>query len=111
MNKNTLSTYEKSITQQIKKVVKSIVPESEIILFGSRARKTAKEDSDWDFLILLPTNVEPSVKRKIKDLLYDVELETDSVISCIIRTKEEWHSKKFMNVPLRHEIQREGISL
>ncbi len=111
MNKNTLISYETFVTQQVKKVVQSIAPKSEIILFGSRARKTASEDSDWDFLILLPSDVEPNIKRKIKDLLYEIELETNSVISCIIRTKEEWHSKKFMNVPLRREIKRDGITL
>ena len=101
----------KFILQNVKINIQTIVPKSEIILFGSRARKTAREDSDWDFLILLPSEVEPNIERKIKDLLYEIELETNSVISCIIRTKQEWHSKKFKNVPLRREIQRDGISL
>ena len=45
-------------------VVKSIVthfPEVErIILFGSRARGDARPDSDWDFLIVMPSSMRPA---------------------------------------------------
>jgi len=45
-------------------VVRQIVmhfPEVErIILFGSRARGDARPDSDWDFLVVMPSNQRPT---------------------------------------------------
>lgn len=44
-------------------VVKNIVdafPEVErVILFGSRARGDARQDSDWDFLVIMPSALRP----------------------------------------------------
>lgn len=79
------------IPKLVKNEVNGIVPNSEIVLFGSRARKDFNSDSDWDFLILLdlPT-LKKSTKNEILDRLYELELKTDSVISCIIHTKDEW---------------------
>ncbi|MBS1250425.1 MAG: hypothetical protein MAG431_02019 [Chloroflexi bacterium] len=42
------------LLKQVKMTVRDLSPAAEIILYGSRARGTAKADSDWDFLILLP---------------------------------------------------------
>ena len=43
---------------KIKESVREVEPESEIILFGSRARgderADERADSDWDLLILVP---------------------------------------------------------
>lgn len=45
------------------KVVKNIVqhfPDVEkIVLFGSQARGNAGPDSDWDFLVVLPSSLKP----------------------------------------------------
>jgi len=39
---------------KIKESVREVEPESEIMLFGSRARGDERADSDWDLLILVP---------------------------------------------------------
>ena len=61
----------------------------QIILYGSRARGDYKKDSDWDFLIL--TSFEPTEKdkRKIRDKLFEIELQTDSILSSIIENKKK----------------------
>ncbi|MFC2086961.1 nucleotidyltransferase domain-containing protein, partial [Bacteroidota bacterium] len=41
------------IILQIKQIADKNYPNSEIILYGSRARGDAKPNSDWDILILL----------------------------------------------------------
>ena len=42
------------ILKEIKRIAKEVLPKgAQLILYGSRARNEAGEDSDWDLLILL----------------------------------------------------------
>lgn len=41
------------ILQTVKQTLHLVAPNAKIILFGSRARNDAQEDSDWDLLILI----------------------------------------------------------
>ena len=42
------------ILNEIKRIAKEVLPKGgQLILYGSRARNEAAEDSDWDLLILL----------------------------------------------------------
>ena len=100
-----------SMLKRVKTAIRAIAPDAEIILYGSRARGTARADSDWDFLILLPTPVDRSLEMQIKNCLYDIELETNTVLSSIIRSKQEWLSERYAVVPLREEIEKEGIAI
>jgi uncharacterized protein len=99
------------LLKRVKTVVRTLSPNAEIILYGSRARGTADVDSDWDFLILLPSPRDKTLEAQIKDRLYDVELETDTVLSSIIRSKQEWRSSRYAVLPLRQQIERDGVRL
>ena len=102
---------EEDLLKRVKRAVKAISPEAEIILYGSRARGTASQDSDWDFLILLPQKASQTLAMRIKDALYDIELETGMVLSSIIRSKDEWHSERYRIIPLHKEIEKDGIAI
>ena len=67
----------KKILRMIKKVVDKNAPDSEVYLYGSQARGTAKKPSDWDLLILLNTpDVSFDVEIKFMDEFYELELKT-----------------------------------
>jgi len=107
-----MAQIEKSeLLKQVKTAVLTLAPESEIILYGSRARGTAHLDSDWDFLILLPLPRNKILEAQIKDRLYDVELETDTILSSIIRSKKEWRSPRYAVLSLRQQVEQDGVSL
>jgi len=97
------------LLKRVKTAVHALSPEAEIILYGSRARGTARADSDWDFLILLPSPDDKMLETQIRDRLYDIELETDTVLSSIIRSKQEWMSARYEVVPLRQQVESDGI--
>lgn len=44
---------DKDLLDRVSKTIRSVVPQAEIIMYGSRARSDATPHSDWDFLILV----------------------------------------------------------
>lgn len=78
----------------IKRLVLQKEPSAKIYLYGSRAKGTAKPDSDWDLLILLNKDrITNEIEQTITDPLYDLEFETGEVISPMIYSQQEWDSK------------------
>lgn len=99
------------ILKRIMDAVEHTAPNSEIYLYGSRARGTAKKMSDWDLLILLNSqNITFDFETRVMNDFYDIELETGEVISPMIYTKTDWNTNHIFT-PLFANIKREGIRL
>ena len=99
------------ILSKIQEVVSVIAPNSEVYLYGSRARGNSKKQSDWDILILLNhSRITFDFEKNLIDALYDIEIETGEVISPMIYTKKDW-DKKHSFTPHYENINREGIRL
>ena len=101
--------------QQIKDAItgkaRQIVPVgAEVILFGSRARGDAREDSDWDVLILL--DKDHITNQDIDDYTYPLRelgwLYNQS-INAILYTKKDWN--KSIASPFRQNVLNEGVRL
>lgn len=97
----------KEILALVKSAVLEADSKAEVILFGSRARNDSSNASDWDFLILTENEATGVLKKKVRQRLYDVELETDQVISSVIYSKKNWDNFKI--TPLYHAIQNDGV--
>jgi len=76
-------------------------------LNSSRARGDFREDSDWDVLILLEKPVNETLKRQLRDRVFDLELETDTVISTLIENKTDWAD--YAITPLFQNVAKEGV--
>lgn len=84
------------------------------ILFGSRARKSHRPDSDADVAVLLHGQPGRFVATKLAmdDLAYDVLLHTGIRIQPLPIWEEEWkHPEAYSNPRLLVNIEREGIRL
>lgn len=100
-----------AILEKIKSFASEKFPNSELFLFGSRARKTEKQDSDWDILLLLEEDTIDLVKEKsIMDEFYELELQTGASISPLIYSKKVWNKTRPMT-SLFQEIAKDAIRL
>ena len=99
------------ILNAIRDKVSQILPKgASVILFGSRARGDAREDSDWDVLILL--DKERITSQDIDDYSYPLrELGWDynQCINTILYTKRDWESSIIS--PFRENVTEDGIRL
>lgn len=106
-----MSTERQIVLEKIINAVNKTAPDSEIYLYGSRARGDARELSDWDLLILLQgTRITFDFEKKVLDELYEVEIETREIISPLIYTKNDWVENHSVT-PLFESIQKEGIRI
>jgi predicted nucleotidyltransferase len=97
------------LLNKLKKTAKQFDANAEIILYGSRARNDYKQYSDWDFLILLNYAVNETLKEQIRDELFEIEIETDQIISTIIHSKQNWNDLSI--TPLHKNIANDGIRI
>lgn len=104
-------TLQNQTLEQIVNTVNSVEPNSEVYLFGSRARGNYKNHSDWDILILFNNNdFNLDNELKIMDRFYELELELGEVFSPIIYPKKYWDNFYKTN-PLFLNIKNENIKL
>lgn len=106
-----MTSHSENLLHRIKFAVNDLVPNSDIILYGSRVRNDANEYSDWDFVILVDSPIDKTTVSHIKDCLYDIELESNEIISSIVRTKQEWESPRYLSLPFKIAVDREGVAL
>ena len=100
-----------SFLKQVEQKIHSVAAGAEVILYGSRARGDAGPISDWDFLILVEQPLDRNQVVELKNCIYDLELETDTVLSSIVRTRDEWDSPRYAVLPFRRIVEQEGVSL
>jgi uncharacterized protein len=111
MTKRTFTEQETALLRRIRETVHAIEPTAPIILYGSRARGDAEPDSDWDLLVLLDGDVTDERVGDVRYALYDLERETDTVLSTAVRSKEKWQSAYYYAIPFYQTVSREGITL
>ena len=99
-----------NIAYRIKESVKAVDPEAQVTVFGSRARGDAKQDSDWDILILVNYPVTMEVENAFRDILFDLEIDSGEVFSTFIYNRRIWDTRHKIT-PLYRKISREGVSL
>ncbi len=92
-------------------VASKSIPDSEIYLYGSRARGDSTDYSDWDILVLLNTNTIPfEYEIKIMDIFYDLELETGQIISPLIYSKKDWEENHKLT-SLYFNVTNDGVKI
>ncbi len=111
MATHTFTEQETALLDQIRETVRAIEPDAQVILYGSRARGDSEPDSDWDILVLLDGPIDSERKRAVSHRLYELEWETGTVLSPVIRERAQWESSLYRAMPFHWNVIREGIAL
>ena len=99
-----------TIFNEIRALKRQLIPTEKMILFGSQARGDAREDSDWDLLVLM--------NRERRNFIEDYDEygypfseigdKYGTYISVKVYNKKEWESRPSI---LKYNIEREGIEI
>jgi predicted nucleotidyltransferase len=79
------------ILQDLKKLLQKKYAKAihQVILFGSQAKGTATENSDYDILILLNNEYSQQDENTILDLCYDIDLKYNILIDAHLLSVKE----------------------
>src|SRR5690554_3264271 len=99
------------VIAKIVRLARKEFPESEIILYGSRARGDNQNDSDWDLLVLIDApEISFNQEKKIIDDFYELEVDVGEAFSPLIYRKSDWE-ERYVHTPLFENINKEGIQI
>lgn len=80
----------------------------QVLLFGSRARGDASEESDYDFVVVLDSK-NKAYREQIIDAGVTMLNATDRLFAALVYGPDEWAAVR--SSPLGWNIQREGLLL
>ena len=103
-----MTDYEREILAKAKAAVLAVEPTAEIILFGSRSRGDANEESDFDLLVLTERDPVIDVRMEFWDALLEVNFQTGELLEPIVISKNRWLTDDPPS-PLMDSVREEGI--
>jgi predicted nucleotidyltransferase len=108
-NSKGISHGDRDILFKLKEIVHEIVPTAMVLLYGSVARGTPDEGSDYDVLILTDAPLSTKEEDAVTDAFYDLELERGIVISTLFYTKDSWATPLAQVMPFHQRVQEDGV--
>ena len=81
-----------------------------MVIYGSKARGDAHEDSDVDVLLVV-RNEAVDLKRKLRRIGYDLAAASCAVPSIMACTQAEWDHLEDVRSPYRESVERDGVTV
>ena len=102
---------DRMMRKKIKDNVLETDPEAEVWLYGSRVNGTAREESDWDVLVLSPKDTLSTREEGLFiDHMTDLMIETGQVVHLFAYGKSHWHGRHSIT-PFYQNVSREAVRL
>jgi uncharacterized protein len=100
---------DKTLLNKCRQVIRRVVPDADLILYGSRARGDAQEYSDYDILVLVDQPVSIALKDQILSGIYPLELETGAMLTLVTYNRRQWESLPYKEMPFHRNVERDGV--
>ena len=107
----TLATDETEMLAACKAAIESIDPSATVILYGSRARGDATEESDYDLLVVSNVDADIEAEDRLRRATYEIQLEAGVVVTVLMVNRDRWNTPLSKAMPLHQNIERDGIQL
>lgn len=103
-------TADADLLQRCKQAIRAVVPDADVILYGSRARGDAQDDSDYDLLVLVDRPADVAVHEQLISSISPLEVD-GAVLTLSIHNRDLWNSKLYRAMPFHENVDREGVLL
>jgi predicted nucleotidyltransferase len=100
-----LSEPDPRLAEAVRRLVAAFRPER-IYLFGSAARGDARQDSDYDLMVVLPDDAPPALRRS--GLAYEVLWGLGVAADVLVWTRSAFDQRTHLKASLPATILREG---
>lgn len=99
---------EKAALGDLKEALRQQYGVASVLVYGSKARGDDSPDSDIDVMIIL-NDYTPEIESSIDELVYDINLDHDCLISLVIFGRRELEEGPMSESPLYKRIMAEGV--
>jgi len=103
-------TADADLLQRCKQAIRAVVPDADVILYGSRARGDAAEDSDYDLLVLVDRPADTPMHERLISSISPLEND-GAVLTLSVYNRDLWNSKLHKAMPFHENVDREGVLL
>ena len=81
-----------------------------MVIYGSKARGDAREDSDLDVLLVVRDGAD-HLKLPLREIGYELASVSWAVPSILAYTQEEWEDRKRRGFSFQQTVEHEGVSV
>lgn len=91
-------------------ILRERFPVERVILFGSKARGDDDAESDIDLLVLTKCPLSWQERDEITNTLFDLQLRMGVLLSTMVVATKDWNEGVYQVMPIRDQIERDGVA-
>ncbi len=111
LSQANLKSNDRVAVERAVEILRRQFPVERVILFGSKARGQDDAESDIDLLVLTRQLLGARDRDAVVGALFDLQLELGVVLSPVVVALDEWEHGLYQVLPLRQEVERDGVLL